>query len=156
MLSADQVVSARALKQTPSWEAAYIRAFVRAYGSNYLGFDINVRVGPGAPVQPDLHPSWQYAQSQVTRKRIDLVAWRPDGTVELFEVKWAPDVDTVKQILNYGRLWTEDGGAAIHQLALLTPPFRPALLAHLLTAGVASYVFDLHAQIADDDVPADV
>ena len=155
MLSADQVLSARALKQTPSWEAAFIRAFVRTYGSNYIGFDINVRVGPGQPVDPGLHPSWQYAQSQVTRKRIDLVAWRPDGRVELFEVKRAPDAETVKQILDYGQLWANDGGAAVYQLALLTPPFRPSLLAHLMAAGVASYVFDLSATINPDDVPAD-
>jgi hypothetical protein len=155
VLSADQVLTARALKQTPVWEAAFIRAFVRTYGSNYIGFDINVRVGPGAPVNPDLHPSWQYAQSQVTRLRIDLVAWRPDGRVDLFEVKRAPDKSTVEQILNYGQLWLNDGGAAINQLGLLTPPFRPSLLAHLMTAGVASYVFDLSAQINPDDVPAD-
>jgi hypothetical protein len=155
MLSAQQVLTARYLRLTPPWEAAFIRAFVRTYGANYVGFDINVRVGPGVVPSPDLAPAWQYAQEQTSRKRIDLVGWLVDGRVDLFEVKRAPDKDTVDQILTYRDLWLGDGGAAIHQLALLTPPFRPALLAHLLSAGVASYVFDLHAQIDPADVPAD-
>src|SRR6266849_496562 len=104
MLSALQILQARSLKQTPPWEGAFIRAFVREHGAEYLGFDVNVRVVPGTPAPPGLEPPYAYAAEQQTRKRIDLVGAGVDG-VDLFEVKRLPDADTVAQILEYARLW---------------------------------------------------
>lgn len=153
MVSATYVLQARALKQTPSWEAAFIRAFVREHGDRYVGFDVNVRVGPGAAAPAGLSPEYAYAASQVTRKRIDLIGWL-DAGVDLFEVKRAPDGETVAQILEYARLWKEEHpDVPVHELALLTPPFRPSLWSHLLREQVTAYVYDLITTIDPSEVP---
>lgn len=86
----------------PVWDA-----WIRAHGHYFSGVDYDVHVGQGLAPDKDSPYPMQMMWVSLTRKRIDVVAYRP-GEVWLIEVKERPTVAVIGQCLSYKILYDID------------------------------------------------
>jgi hypothetical protein len=88
----------------PIWDT-----WIRGHGDLFSGCDYDVHVGQG--LEPDKDADYQLQKMWITltRKRIDVVAYRP-GEVWLIEVKDRPTVAVIGQCLSYEILYRIDYG----------------------------------------------
>ncbi len=106
----------------PIWDA-----WIRDHGSYFSGIDYDVHVGQGLEPDKDLDYQLQMMWLSLTRKRIDVVGYRP-GEVWLIEVKDRPTVAVIGQCLSYQILYNLDYSPT-------TPPI-PCLIAGSIEADV--------------------
>lgn len=99
----------------PIWDS-----WIRTHGQYFSGFDYDVHVGQGLEPNKDSPYPMQAMWISLTRKRIDVVGYRP-GEVWLIEVKDRPTVAVIGQCLSYKLLYDTDYHPA-------TPPI-PCLVA---------------------------
>ncbi len=85
-------------------ETMLVQAWLKEHGSNYRGFDYNVRVGDGSEPPANMPEPWRSQAIQNSRKIIDVVAYRDDG-IGLFEAKGRIDPGSVGQVSTYTLLW---------------------------------------------------
>ncbi|MBA7569123.1 hypothetical protein ES708_10861 [subsurface metagenome] len=106
----------------PVWDS-----WIRTHGHYFSGIDYDIHVGQG--LEPDKDQSYQLQQMWVslTRKRIDVVGYRP-GEIWLIEVKDRPTVAVIGQCLSYQILYGIDFSPA-------TPPI-PCLVAGSIEADI--------------------
>jgi len=115
----------------PVWNS-----WIRAHGNLFSGFDYDVHVGQGLVPDKDSPYPMQAMWISLTRKRIDVVGYRP-GETWLIEVKDRPTVAVIGQCLSYQILYRADYSPA-------APPI-PCLIAGSIEADIETVLthFDI-------------
>ena len=88
-------------------ESALIRDYLLEHLGEFDRVSFSVRVGQGAELAPDLHPSVARATTFSTQKRIDLVGWVGRRPV-LVEAKQRVGHAVMGQLLTDRHLWLEE------------------------------------------------
>lgn len=88
-------------------ETALVKRWLRDHGSNYQGFDFNVRVGRGNTPPANLPEPYRSQAIDASRRIVDVVAYLPTA-VDLHEVKGRADPCSVGQLRAYSWLWNRD------------------------------------------------
>jgi hypothetical protein len=108
-------------------EIAVWRAWLRLHAGEYDRFEYNVRVGPGFDPGPNVAPNDRQMSLDITRKRIDAVAWAGNQPT-IIEVKDRAGLSAIGQLMGYIVHWK------------IEKPFTPApfalLVANRLAPGV--------------------
>lgn len=124
-------------------ESRALRQYIRRQGDGVNEWRFNVRVGPGtdagAPVDQKTRDAWM----QLTRARLDCVAWRSPSSATLIEAKDRWENDAVWQLLSYRDLYAADNPT--HAIALVGVARVASNTARELarTKGIALYLYDL-------------
>ena len=81
--------------------------FLDLFATNFLGFDYDIKVGSGSPIEPETPDNYARMQTVLSKYRIDAVGYT-DGPIYIIEVK--PDAGTIAigQIETYRRLYERD------------------------------------------------
>ena len=81
--------------------------FLVAYGSDYLNFSYDVKVGSGSPVPAGTPENYARMQEVLSKYRIDAVGFR-SNEIDIIEVK--PDAGTIAigQVVAYTTLYLRD------------------------------------------------
>jgi hypothetical protein len=109
-------------KEIEIWER-----FLARYGRQFVSFDYDVHLGPGAPIPADT-PEWMVRQIEaVSRDRVDVVAHTASDIV-IIEIKPRGGKGAVGQLLQYERLYIQETQP--------TRPVRKALVCERLAPGV--------------------
>ena len=117
-------------------EVAVLREWLRIHEAEYDSFDYNVRVGVGSDPGPTFDAKMRQMALDVTRKRIDAVAYK-SGDVTLIEVKKRATLSAVGQIVAYRTLWNADNPLRLaSHLLLVASAFDPDVLPVLSENGV--------------------
>lgn len=88
-------------------EHEVIGDWLRARGHLYDRIEFNVPVGVGVGQVDGLVPPYDRMAEQLSRKRVDLVAWLPAGVI-LIEAKGRATSDALGQLMSYRPLWELD------------------------------------------------
>jgi len=88
-------------------ETALVKRWLREHGSNYVGFDFNVRVGRGQAPPANLPEPWRSQAIDNSRRIVDVVAYDVHS-VDFHEVKGRADPCAVGQLRAYTWLWNRD------------------------------------------------
>lgn len=82
-------------------EARAIREWIRREGHKYEELRFNVRVGVGVELEGGSADKFNRWWKQITRMRLDLLAWNPPNEATILEAKVAWTNDAVWQLLSY-------------------------------------------------------
>jgi hypothetical protein len=92
-------------------ESRVIRAWLLNHGAEFDRLSFSVRVGQGATPDPTLPANLQKQQAFVSKKRIDLLAWK--GVLPtIVEVKYLVTLASLGQILSYRVFFLEENPSA--------------------------------------------
>lgn len=78
--------------------------FITLYPDRFTTVDYDIHVGSGIQTLPDLDEKISEHWRNLTRKRIDVIAWK-DNLPTIIEVKRRVGLDTLGQILGYKFLY---------------------------------------------------
>lgn len=78
-----------------------IRQWIRREGIKYEELRFNVRVGAGVKLEGGSADKFNRYWEQITRMRLDLLAWNPPNEATIVEAKVAWTNDAVWQLLSY-------------------------------------------------------
>jgi hypothetical protein len=118
-------------------EIAVWRAWLRLNAGNYDRFEYNVRVGPGFDPGPNVAPADRQMSLDITRKRIDALAWAGNQPT-VIEVKDRAGLSAIGQLMGYIVHWKDEHPFGPPPYALLVanrlaPGVERVLQAHSLT-----------------------
>lgn len=119
-------------------EVAVLREWLRLHESEYDRFEYNCRVGIGNDPGPTYSPAMRDMALNLTRKRIDAIAWKSNQAT-LIEVKKRATLAAVGQIVSYRTLWTADNPLAPAPILLLVASSFDADVMPVLTANAVGY-----------------
>jgi hypothetical protein len=85
-------------------EIAVWRAWLRVHYAEFDRFEYNVRVGPGFDPGPTLAENDRKMALDITRKRIDALAWRGSQPT-IIEVKERAGLSAIGQLMGYVVHW---------------------------------------------------
>ena len=86
--------------------------FLDKFSKDYLGFDYDIKVGTGAPVEPDTPDNYARMIETLSKYRIDAVGHLP-GRLEIIEVKPEASTVAIGQIVTYIELYKRDFSPAL-------------------------------------------
>jgi len=121
-------------------ESSVLRDFLINHGAEFDRFSFSVKVGQGNPPDPNAPPKIQRQQVTVSKRRIDLLAWRGTQPV-IVEVKYLVTPASLGQIQTYRVLFLEENpDAPSPELVVIgaasTPDTIRALQAHNVTVQI--------------------
>lgn len=86
-------------------DVAVWERYIAANPAMFETVDYDVPLGAGEPVPPEQPEEMAADWAALTRKKIDLIAYRADGAVHLVEVKPIANMRALGQILTYQELY---------------------------------------------------
>ncbi len=89
-------------RDIPIWER-----FIDRFGSDFLGFDYDVKVGSGTQPVEGLGDRYAEMQRILSTYRIDAVGYTKSG-IYIFEVKPEAGTVAIGQVVAYTKLYTRD------------------------------------------------
>ena len=100
-------------------DVAVWEKFIDSHPDKPWMMDYDVKVGLGRETMEDLPPELQKDWRDLTRKRIDAVAWAPDA-IYIIELKPQATLGAIGQVLGYSELWEDlhNSGRRVHPLIL--------------------------------------
>src|SRR3990167_8329504 len=81
--------------------------FIDKFGSNYMGFDYDIKVGKGTEPVPGLGEKYQRMQAILSKYRVDCVGYT-DSDITIIEVKPEAGTTAIGQIELYVSLYKRD------------------------------------------------
>lgn len=133
-------------------ESAVLRDYLLQHIHDFDGIAFNVRVGEGTPPDPAHLDGVQRQTAFVTRKRIDLLAWKGPQPY-LHEVKQRVQPSALGQIQTYAHLWTEEHPDAPEPVLIVVGRYSdPDTLRVLAANGVSVYLYEAPAPGGRDAV----
>lgn len=81
--------------------------FLEKVGSEYTGFDYDVKVGTGSTPLENTPPEYARMQDILSKFRIDVVGYKP-SQIEIMEVKPEASTVAIGQVLTYLELYKRD------------------------------------------------
>lgn len=81
--------------------------FLEAYGTEYTGFDYDVKVGQGSDIVPGTPEKYARMQDILSKYRIDVVGYKA-SQISIIEVKPEASTVAIGQIVSYLELYKRD------------------------------------------------
>lgn len=81
--------------------------FLDKYAEQYTGFDYDIKVGTGAPIEPGLASNYAHMIGTLSKYRIDCVG-HSNSSIDIIEVKPAASTTAIGQLVMYTKLFMED------------------------------------------------
>ncbi|MBZ5560167.1 MAG: hypothetical protein LAO77_23160 [Acidobacteriia bacterium] len=107
MYSLQEALALPRLPAALASETALVKAWLTDHGAKYRGFDFNVKVGHGVPLNANLPEPYLSMAIENSKRMIDVVAYWSVG-IDLHEVKGRGDPCSVGQVRSYRYLWERD------------------------------------------------
>ena len=97
-------------------DSAIWEEYISRFPNRKWQMDYDVKVGLGRQTLDDIPPKLKKDWYDLTRKRIDAVAWAPDK-IFIIELKPKASLSAIGQVLGYSELWED-----IHDNSRLVKP----------------------------------
>lgn len=91
-------------RDIPIWDR-----WMQLHAQEFESFRYDVHVGNGAPIPDDIDPKWAETYADLTKKRIDVIAYKP-GLQLIIEVKDIISFTAIGQIISYPILYSRTYG----------------------------------------------
>jgi hypothetical protein len=123
-------------------ESAVLRDYLLEHLRDFDRVRLSVRVGEGTPPDPAHLEGVQRQTAFVTKKRIDMLAWK-GSQLFLHEVKQRVSPSALGQIQTYAHLWREEHPDAPDPILVVVGRYSDPDTLRVLTAnGVTVYLYE--------------